>query len=154
MDGWNTTFLLGRLIFRVYVNFREGIRNWSTLAEIWFFISNFQGSKMEHQRLGFVSMCRWMCGLEPVVVIVIFGAEVGSLYKWPKFNGVSLGWNPPLHMVVMCEYYRFMESYKGKCTNCEWHKHHCKRCKGLDWCRNLIDASTYQHAAFVTIRMT
>ena len=25
MDGWNTTFLLGRLIFRGYVSFREGI---------------------------------------------------------------------------------------------------------------------------------
>ena len=25
MDGWNTTFLLGRPIFRGYVSFREGI---------------------------------------------------------------------------------------------------------------------------------
>ncbi len=25
IDGWNTTFLLGRLIFRGYVGFREGI---------------------------------------------------------------------------------------------------------------------------------
>ena len=25
MDGWNTTFLLGRPIFRCYVSFREGI---------------------------------------------------------------------------------------------------------------------------------
>ena len=24
MDGWNTTFLLGKLIFRGYVSFREG----------------------------------------------------------------------------------------------------------------------------------
>ena len=24
MDGWNTTFLLGRPIFRCYVSFREG----------------------------------------------------------------------------------------------------------------------------------
>ena len=24
-DGWNTTFLLGRLIFRGYVSFREGM---------------------------------------------------------------------------------------------------------------------------------
>ena len=29
MDGWNTTFLLGRLIFRCYVSFREG--NWQNL---------------------------------------------------------------------------------------------------------------------------
>ena len=27
MDGWNTTFLLGRPIFRGYVSFREGIPN-------------------------------------------------------------------------------------------------------------------------------
>ena len=27
MDGWNTTFLLGRPIFRGYVSFREGISN-------------------------------------------------------------------------------------------------------------------------------
>ena len=27
MDGWNTTFLLGRHIFRGYVSFREGIRD-------------------------------------------------------------------------------------------------------------------------------
>ena len=26
MDGWNTTFLLGRLIFRGYVSFREGTK--------------------------------------------------------------------------------------------------------------------------------
>ena len=26
MDGWNTTFLLGRPIFRGYVSFREGIQ--------------------------------------------------------------------------------------------------------------------------------
>ena len=25
MDGWNTTFLLGRPIFKGYVSFREGI---------------------------------------------------------------------------------------------------------------------------------
>ena len=27
MDGWNTTFLLGRPIFRGYVSFREGTKN-------------------------------------------------------------------------------------------------------------------------------
>ena len=27
MDGWNTTFLLGRPIFRGYVSFREGTSN-------------------------------------------------------------------------------------------------------------------------------
>ena len=27
MDGWNTTFLLGRPIFRGYVSFREGMAN-------------------------------------------------------------------------------------------------------------------------------
>ena len=32
MDGWNTTFLLGRPIFRGYVGFREGNRHHESLT--------------------------------------------------------------------------------------------------------------------------
>ena len=34
MDGWNTTFLLGRPIFRGYVSFREGMRLMSLMFHI------------------------------------------------------------------------------------------------------------------------
>ena len=36
MDGWNTTFLLGRPIFRGYVSFREGSdksMKWTNMSE-------------------------------------------------------------------------------------------------------------------------
>ena len=33
MDGWNTTFLLGRPIFRGYVSFREGTLNRFKIVE-------------------------------------------------------------------------------------------------------------------------
>ena len=44
MDGWNTTFLLGRPIFRGYVSFREGIwSNWNRTENATSFLgaSNF-----------------------------------------------------------------------------------------------------------------
>ena len=34
MDGWNTSFLLGRPIFRGYVSFREG--SYSTISKLFF----------------------------------------------------------------------------------------------------------------------
>ena len=37
MDGWNTTFLLGRPIFRGYVSFREGNEKYEKLAKNVFF---------------------------------------------------------------------------------------------------------------------
>ena len=46
MDGWNTTFLLGRSIFRGYVSFREGTYKHSCLMEV-------PGSKGKHYILSF-----------------------------------------------------------------------------------------------------
>ena len=34
MDGWKTTFLLGRELFRGYVKLREGIQIWNSLSAL------------------------------------------------------------------------------------------------------------------------
>ena len=43
MDGWNTSFLLGWLIFRCYVSFREGIY-YLNFGSFWDGIDSWQGA--------------------------------------------------------------------------------------------------------------
>ena len=47
MDGWNTTFLLGKPIFRGYVSFREGIQE--VHSKCAFFGGGFSGSSSSSQ---------------------------------------------------------------------------------------------------------
>ena len=69
MDGWNTTFLLGRPIFRGYVSFREG--------------STYQISD-----LGILVLPRWWCFLlDQILKQICNKKSFGCFNLSPKFRG-------------------------------------------------------------------
>ena len=75
MDGWNTTFLLGRLIFRGYVSFREGKFEDSYSTTSGTFSPSF------------------LAPLPAASSEVSFNLDCGTARRWTKSNGPQIYWN-------------------------------------------------------------
>ena len=72
MDGWNTTFLLGRLIFRGYVSFREGKFDDSYSTTSGTFSPSF------------------LAPLPAASSEVSFNLDCGTARRWTKSNGPQM----------------------------------------------------------------
>ena len=115
MDGWNTTFLLGRPIFGGYVSFREGISIKSTtMCSFFFYLSCPSRSDLS---FGINSLKKvfWGCVFCPEVLMG--GYEVGPPGPIALNGGITNSYvrrvKEPQANQFICRPFRGVNNYKA-----------------------------------------